>query len=178
MMKVFEKLQNPLLRQFMQDQNLRELLTKREFRISEEMFRQELAAGGDDDDIKELDVRFHDGFGEISGKVCKKPLPFEIPFSARLTVERVDFTPEGKFLLLKADEVKPFSLDWATAKIIGRVPFLSWRDGIITCDLERVPKLAPLFAREVKGIKPLDFVTLRDVTFQEGALVGRVKLVI
>lgn len=27
--------------------------------------------------------------------------------------------------MLKADEVKPFSLDWVTAKIVGRVPFLS-----------------------------------------------------
>lgn len=80
--------------------------------------------------------------------------------------------------MLKADEVKPFSLDWVTAKIVGRVPFLSWRNGVITCDLERIPKLAQLFAKEVKGSRPLDFVTLRDVTFQPGALVGRVKIVL
>ena len=178
MMKIFDKIPNPLLRQFMQDQNLRDLFTKREFRITEEFFQRELVAGGEDDEIRELEVKFHDGYGEITGKVRKKPLPFDITFSARLSVQRVDFTPEGKYLLLKADEVKPFSLDWVTAKIVGRVPFLSWRDGSITCDLARIPKLAPLFGAQVKGIRPLDFVTLRDVTFQPGALVGRVKIVL
>ena len=108
----------------------------------------------------------------------KKPLPFDISFSARLTIQRVDFTPEGKYLVLKADEVKPFSLDWVTAKIVRRVPFLSWQDGCVICDLARIPKLAPLFSAAVKGIRPLDFVTLRDVTFQPGALVGRIRLVI
>jgi len=178
MMKIFDKISNPLLKQFMQDQNVRDLLTKREFRITEEFFQRELVAGDEDDEIRELEVRFYEGYGEITGKVRKRPLPFDIPFSARLSVQRVDFTPEGKFLLLKAEEVKPFSLDWVTAKIVGRVPFLSWRDGIITCDLARIPKLAPMFGAEIKGIRPLDFVTLRDVTFQPGALVGRLKIVI
>ena len=178
MMKIFDKISNPLLKQFMQDQNVRDLLTKREFRISEELFQRELVAGDEDDGIRELQVRFHDGYGEITGKVRKKPLPFDIPFSARLSVQRVDFTPEGKFLLLQVDDVKPFSLDWVTARIVGRVPFLSWREGIITCNLARIPKLAPMFGAEVKGVRPLDFVTLRDVTFQPGAIVGRIKIVI
>ena len=178
MMKIFDKISNPLLKQFMQDQNVRDLLTKREFRITEEFFQRELVAGSEDDEIRELEVRFYDGYGEITGKVRKKPLPFDIPFSARLSVLRVDFTPEGKYFLLRTDEVKPFSLDWVTAKIVGRVPFLSWRDGVVTCDLARIPNLAPMFGAEVKGIRPLDFVTLRDVTFQPGALVGRVKIVI
>lgn len=177
MLNIFDKLQHPLLRQFMQDQNLMDLVAKREFRISEESFRRGLVTGGDDE-IKELDVRFMDGYGEISGKVCKRPLPFDIPFSARLTIERVEFTPEGKHLVLRAEEVKPLSLDWVTAKIIGRVPFLSWQEGSIICDLARVPKLAPIFGTEIKGIRPLDFITLRDVTFQPGAIVGRIKLVI
>ena len=81
-------------------------------------------------------------------------------------------------MVLKADQVKPFSLDWVTARIVGRAPFLSWHEGSITCDLTRVPKLAPLFKRELKGIRPLDFVTLREVAFEPGALVGRVKIVI
>jgi len=178
MMKIFDKISNPLLKQFMQDQNVRDLLTKREFRITEEFFQRELVAGGDDDEVRELEVRFYDGYGEITGKVRKKPLPFDIPFSARLSVQRVDFTTEGKFLLLQVDDVKPFSLDWVTARIVGRVPFLSWQDGVITCDLARIPKLAPMFGAAVKGIRPLDFVTLRDVTFQPGALVGRIKIVI
>ncbi len=178
MLKIFNKLSNPILKQFMQDQNLRDLFMKREFRITEEFFQRELAAGGEDDDIRELEVRFHEGYGEITGKVRKKPLPFDIPFSARLSVQRVEFTPEGKYLVLKADQVKPFSLDWVTARIVGRAPFLSWHEGSITCDLTRVPKLAPLFKRELKGIRPLDFVTLREVAFEPGALVGRVKIVI
>ena len=178
MMKILEKISNPLLKQFMQDQNLRDLFTKREFRITEEFFQRELVAGGEDDEIRELEVKFHDGYGEITGKFRKKPLPFDIPFSARLSVQRVDFTPEGKYIVLKIDEVKPFSLDGVTAKLVGRAPFLAWQDGAITCDLARIPKLAPLFGTEVKGIHPLDFVTLRDVTFQPGALVGRVKIVI
>lgn len=178
MLKIFDKIQNPLLKQFMQDQNLRELFTRREFRITEDFFQRELAAGGEDDDIRDLQVRFLDGYGEITGTVRKRPLPFEIPFSARLTVHRVEFTPEGKFLVLKADEVKPFSLDWVTAKVVGRIPFLSWQEGSIICDLTRIPKLAPLFGASVKGVRPLDFVTLRDVTIQPGALVGRIKIVI
>ena len=176
--KISDKIANPLLKQFMQDQNLRDLFTKREFRITEDFFQRELISGGDDDDIRELEVRFHDGYGEITGKVRKKPLPFDIPFSARLSVQRVDFTPEGKELVLKVDEVKPFSLNWVTARIVGRVPFLTWQEGSIICDLARIPKLAPLFSASVKGIHPLNFVTLRDVTFQPGALVGRVKVVL
>jgi hypothetical protein len=176
--KISDKIANPLLKQFMGDQNLRELFTKREFRITQEFFQRELGAGGEDDDLRELEIRFHDGYGEITGKVRKRPLPFDIPFSARLTVSRVEFTPEGKYLVLKADEVKPFSLDWVTAKVVGRVPFLAWQEGSVICDLARIPKLAPLFRASVKGIHPMDYVTLRDVTFQQGALVGRVKIVI
>jgi hypothetical protein len=178
MLKIFDKISNPLLKQFMQDQNLRELFTKREFRISDDFFQREIAPGEEDDDIRELEIRFHDGYGEITGKVRKRPLPFDIAFSARLTVARVEFTPEAKYLVLKAEEVKPFSLNWVTAKIVGRIPFLTWQEGNIICDLARVPKLAPLFRASVKGINPMDFVTLRDVTFQPGALVGRVKIVI
>ncbi len=176
--KVSDKITNPLLKQFMKDQNLRDLFTKREFRITQELFQRELMAPGEEDDIRELEIRFYEGYGEITGKVRKRPLPFDISFSARLTVQRVDFTPEGKYLVLKADEVKPFSLDWVTARIVGRVPFLSWREGSIICDLARIPKLVPLFGATVKGIHPLNFVTLRDVTFQPGALVGRVKIVL
>ncbi len=178
MLKIFNKISNPLLRQFMEEQNLRELFTKREFRITEELFQRELVSTGEEDDIRELEIRFHDGYGEITGKVRKRPLPFDISFSARLTLQRVDFTPEGRYLVLKADEVKPFSLDWVTARIVGRVPFLTWQAGSIICDLARIPKLAPLFGASVKGVHPLDFVTLRDVTFQTGALVGRVKIVL
>ena len=101
-----------------------------------------------------------------------------LEFPVTVNCAKIDFTPEGKYLLLKADEVKPFSLDWVTARIVGKVPFLSWKEGIIACDLERVPKLAPLFAASVKGVRPFDFLTLRDVSFQQGALVGRVKIVI
>jgi len=178
MTRIFDKIANPMLKRFMRDQNLHDLFTKREFRITEEFFQRELVSGGEDDDVQELKFRFYDGYGEITGKVRKKPFPFDIPFSARLSVERVEFTPEEKYLILKADEVKPISVGWVTAKIVERIPFLTWRDGGIICDLIKIPKLAPLFAATVKGVSPLDFVTLRDVTFQPGALVGRVKIVI
>jgi len=60
---IFDKIPNPLFRQFLQDQNLRDLFTKREFRITEEFFQQELAVGGEEDDIRDIVVRFHDGYG-------------------------------------------------------------------------------------------------------------------
>ena len=62
-MNIFDKIPNPLFRQFLQDQNLRDLFTKREFRITEEFFQQELAVGGEEDDIRDIVVRFHDGYG-------------------------------------------------------------------------------------------------------------------
>ena len=95
-MSILNMLKNPALLDLIKDQRLKEIVTRREVRFSEDYFHRELANKAMDEDIQELSMKFFDGYGEISGKVKKKLIPFSIPFSVRFTVERVFFTPKDK----------------------------------------------------------------------------------
>jgi hypothetical protein len=50
---------------------------------------------------------------------------------------------------------------------------LGYADGIISCDLARVPRLAGFFGLEVKGVKVADYLELRELAFEKGAITGR-----
>ena len=49
---------------------------------------------------------------------------------------------------------------------------------LISRDLTRVPRLAELFAYRVKGINPWDFIALKELSLNEGEIVGRVGVVL
>ena len=176
-MSIFDKLKNPALAAFMQDQNIRELVSRREFRLTEEYFHREFIAAAADDEIHSPELKFYDGYAELRAKIKKKLLP-EIPFSARFVLHGVEFGTMGKRVHLKVEQVKPLDSDWVTKRVVARVPFLSFSDGILTCDLTLVPKLAYLFSYQLKGINVADFITLKKLTIQQGEMVGRVGMVL
>ena len=175
-MSIFDLLKNPALLELIKDQRLKEIVTRREVRVSEDYFHREFVSRALDEEIQELSMRFLDGYGEISGKVKKKLLPFSVPFSARFELQRVDFTPKEKIIYLKIEEVKPLDVEWVTRKIVEKIPFLAYGDGVIACNLTQVPKLADFFGYHVKGIKVCDFLTIKELLFKEGELVGRLGI--
>ncbi|KAF0221399.1 MAG: hypothetical protein FD174_537 [Geobacteraceae bacterium] len=177
-LKNLDRLKNPALIELIKDQRLKEVVTRREFRVTEEYFHREFIAKALDEEMQELSLRFFDGYGEITGKVKKRPIPFTIPFSVRFAVEAVDFTPKGKVLHLKVEEVKPLDLDWVTGKVVERIPFLSYREGVITCDLTKVPRLADLFAYQIKGVRLCDFLTVKELLLKEGEVIGRLGFIL
>lgn len=175
-MSILNMLKSPALLDLIKDQRLKEIVTRREVRISEEYFHRELVNKAIDDEIQELSMKFFDGYGEICGKVKKKLIPFSIPFSVRFTVERVFFTPKDKMIFLKVEEVKPVDVEFVTRRIVAKLPFLSYSDGIIACDMARMPELNKFFSYNVHGIKVCDFLTIKELLFKEGEMIGRLGI--
>lgn len=171
-----DKLKNPALLDLLRDQRLKELLFRREFRMTEAYFYREFVRHAEDDEIRKLSLKFRDGYGELAGYVKKRLIPVAIPFSARFALHGVDFSPQAKKIHLRVEEVKPFNLDWVTRRIVEKIPFLAYGEGIVSCDLTRVPRLADFFASQVKGVRPCDFLAVRDIAFREGEIVGRVGI--
>jgi hypothetical protein len=177
-MSFFDRFDNPAFRELLRDQRLKDLLARREFRISEEYVQREFIGRAEDDEVQNLSLRFREGFGELSGQVRKRILPFAVPFSARLAIHGVEFNGMGKRVYLRLEDVRPFDLDWVTRRVVDKVPFLDYRDGLLVCDLKLVPRLDTLLAYRVGGAHLADFVTLRDLAFREGELVGRLGFVL
>lgn len=177
-MKIFDRIKNPALAELVKEQNLKDLILKREFRITEAYIQREFVVRAIDDDLPELSITLHDGYGLISGKMKRKLIPFAIPFSGRFSMQSVEFSRARKVLHLKLYEVGPVDLEWLTKKVVRAVPFLTYADNVVECNLMQVPRLAELFAYRVKGINPWDFITLKELSLEDGAIVGRVGVVI
>ena len=176
--KLKEKIKNPALQELVKEQSLKDLLIKREFRFSQGYLQREFMSRAPDDEILEFNLALFDGYGELTGKIKKRLLPFAINFSATFTIQGLEFSSARKTVLLKLEQVGPIDLDWLTKKVVQRIPFLSCSGDLITCDLTRVPRLAELFAYRVKGISPWDFMTLKELSLKEGEVVGRVGVVL
>lgn len=175
-MGIFDKLKNPALLELIRDQRLKELITRREFRISEEYAHRELVARVEDNEVRKLSLRFREGFAELAGEVKKRFIPFPIPFSVQVALDGIEFTPQDKTVRLRVDRIKPLDLDWVTARVVERSGFLTYRDGIVACDLTKVPHLAPYFDYRVKGVQLADFLAIKELSIREGELVGRLGL--
>jgi hypothetical protein len=181
--KLTEKLneRNPALAELMKEQSLKELFTKREFRLSQGYLQREFLARALDEEIVELTLTLRDGYGEVTGRMKKRLLP-AIPFSATFTIQGMEFSSARKCVLLKLEKLSPLDIDWLTKRVIGHIPFLSYAGEVITCDLTRVPRLAELFSRRIRlGSRELnvwDLVTLRELNLKEGEIVGRVGVVL
>jgi hypothetical protein len=175
--KFTERLKNPALVELVKEQSLKDLLIRREFRLSQGYLQREFLVRAQDDEMLELTLSLQDGYGEIAGKIKKRFLP-AISFSAVFTIEGMEFSSARKCVFLKLDKVGPVDLDWLTKKVVERIPFLSCRGDLIACDLTRVPRLAELFAYRVKGINVWDFIALKELSLKEGEIVGRVGVVL
>lgn len=178
-MTFFDKLRSTALLELIRDPRLKELVTRREFRLSQEELHRELvkqAVPGED--LQELRLTVGEGFLELSGRVKKRLLPFAIPFSARFSLHSLDFSPRNKAVHLRLDELKPLDLDRLTRKLTEKVPFLSYADGLVTVHLAKVPRLAGLFASQVRGFRPFDHIVLKELSFRDGEVVGRVGVLL
>jgi hypothetical protein len=179
-MSIFDRIKNPSLAELVKDQNVKELLLKREFRITQSYLQREFVSQALDDELVELSLGIFDGYGDIAGKVKKRLVPFAIPFSATFTLQGMEFSSTRKIVMLKLEKVGPVDVAWLTRKFVERVPFLSCTGDLIVCDLTKVPRLAELFAYRVKGLglNPWDLVTLKELSLKEGEIVGRVGVVL
>ena len=175
--RINDRIKNPALAELVKEQSLRDLLTKRAFRISQGYLQREFLSRALDDEIVELSLLLCDGYGEITGKLKKRFLP-ALPFSATFTVQGMEFSSARKCVLLKLEKVGPIDLDWLTRKVVRHIPFLSCSGDLITCDLTRVPELARLFDYRIKGLNVWDLITLKELSLRDGEIVGRVGVVL
>jgi len=178
-MSIFDKLKGGALLELARDPRLKELVTKREFRVDQEELRRELlkqAAG--EEELQELAVTVGEGYLELAGKVKKKLLPFAIPFTARFSLHSLDFSPHAKAVHLRLDEMKPFEVDALTRKLVEKVAFLSFDDGLVTVPLDKVPRLGSLLNSQVRGFRPFDHIVLKELRFHDGEVVGRVGVLL
>jgi hypothetical protein len=165
--------------EMMKDPRLRELVTRREFSISREELQQELLSQtADEEGLQDLTVQVGDGFLEISGRVKKRMLPFAIPFSARFSLHSLEFSPRSKTVHLKLEELKPFEVDSLTKKLVEKLPFLSFADGLVTIQLEKVPRLAGLFGCRIGSFRPFDHIVLKQLNFMEGEVTGKIGVLL
>jgi len=176
-MSLFDAFQQkmPQVATLLADPRLRELLTRRELRVTDDYLNREIMQQAGDDELHGLSLRFLEGYGELSGTVRKRLLP-AIPFSARFNVHGVEFGPMGKRLHLSLDEVRPIDLNWLTRRLVERVPFLAYRDGLMICDLLQMPTLGPWLDYRFKGKRLADFVTVKELVIREGELVARLGI--
>jgi hypothetical protein len=178
-MSIFDKLKGSALLELVRDPRLHELVTKREFRVGQEELQHELlkqAAG--EEELQELAVTIGEGHLELAGKVKKRMLPFAIPFTARFSLHSLDFSPHTKAVHLRLDEVTPFEIDALTRKLVEKVPFLTFNNGLVTVHLGKVPRLAALLNSQVRGFRPFDHIVLKELHFHPGAVVGRVGVLL
>jgi hypothetical protein len=178
-MSFFEKMKSSALLELIKDPRLKDLVTKREFRISQEQLQREFVSQtAGEEELEDLALVVGEGFVELSGRVKKRPLPFSIPFSARFSLHSLEFSVRSKTVHLKLEELKPFSLDSLTKKLVEKVPFLSFADGLVTVHLVKAPRLAGLLTCQVKGFRPFDHIVLKELRFHEGEVVGRVGVML
>jgi hypothetical protein len=178
-MSIFDKLKGSALLELARDPRLKELVTKREFRVGQEELQRELLkqmAG--EEELQELAVTVGEGHLELTGKVKKRMLPFAIPFTARFSLHSLDFSPHTKAVHLRLDEVKPFEVDALTRKLVEKVPFLAFNNGLVTVHLAKVPRLAGLLTSQVRGFRPFDHIILKELHFHSGEVVGRVGVLL
>jgi hypothetical protein len=177
--RIKERIKNPALAELVKDQNLKDLLVKREFRITQGYLQREIFSRAVDEELPEFSVKLGEGYGQVSGKVKKRLLPFTIPFSATFTIQGVEFSATRKLVLLKLEQVAPVDFDWLTRKFVERIPCLSMMGGdVIACDLAKVPRLAELFSYRITGLNPWDFIVLKELAFREGEVAGKVGVVL
>ncbi|HEY6873339.1 MAG TPA: hypothetical protein VI298_11505 [Geobacteraceae bacterium] len=177
-MSIFEKLKSTAFLELVRDPRLKELVTRREFRVSQEELHREFASRAADEELQELALAVGEGFLEVSGRVKKRLIPFAIPFSARFSLHSLDFSPHNKAVHLRLEDMKPFDVESLTKKAVEKVPFLSFADGLVTVHLAKVPRLAGLFACQVHGFRPFDHIVLKELRFHEGEVVGRVGVML
>lgn len=177
-MSLFDTIKSGALLELMRDPRLKDLVSRREFRITEEELRREFLKRAPDEEVPELSVTVAEGCIEVSGAVRKKPLPVAVPFSARFSLHSLEFTPRTKAVHLRLEQLQPLNLDWLTRRLVEKVPFLSFEQGLVTVDLVKVPRLAPLLTSQVNGFYPFDHVVLKDLTFRQGEVVGKLGVML
>ena len=175
--RINERIKDPALVELVKEQSLRDLLTKRAFRISQGYLQREFLNRAIDEEIVEFSIALFDGYGELSGKMKKRLLP-AIPFSATFTIHGMEFSAARKCVQLKLEKVGPVDIDWLTRKVVQRIPFLDYSGDLITCDLTRVPRLRELFAYRIKGLDIWNLITLKELSLRDGEIVGRVGVVL
>jgi hypothetical protein len=178
-MNIFDKLKQSPLLEMLKDPRLKELVTRREFSISrEELQREILSQTAQEEELQDLTLLVGEGFLEISGRVKKRMLPFAIPFSARFSLHSLEFSPRSKTVHLKLEELKPFEVDSLTKKLLEKLPFLTFADGLVTIHLEQVPRLAGLLGCRIGSFRPFDHIVLKKLSFQEGEVTGKIGVLL
>ncbi|WP_224983553.1 hypothetical protein [Geomonas agri] len=176
--RIQDRLNDPAFMGLVQEQSLKDLLLRREFRITQEYLQREFLDKAVDDELVEFKLAIENGYCELSGRLKKRLVPFAIPFSASFTIEGIEFSATRKCVFLKHGPVTPLDLDWLTRKVVQRIPSLSMMGDLLVCDLNQVPRLAELFAHRVKGISIWDYITLKELWLKRGELGGRVGVVL
>lgn len=176
--RIQDRLNDPAFMGLVQEQSLRDLLVRREFRIPQEYLQREFLDKALDDELVEFKLTIAHGYGEVSGRFKKRLVPFAIPFSASFTIQGIEFSAARKCVFLKLGPITPLDVDWLTRKVVERIPSLSMMGEVLVCDLNRVPRLAELFAHRVKGISIWDYLTLKELWLKHGEIGGRVGVVL
>lgn len=172
-MAITDILGNAPLWSFIKDQNVKEIITKQEFRVSEEYLHRELVSRAGSEKVRELSLKIFEGYAEISGKLQQRMLPLLIPFLARLAVNGFEFNRKNKSVHLKVDMVKPMGSDMLVGKLADKIPFINYEKGVAYCDLTKVPLLSALLGYHVKGVPVSNFVTIKELTLNKGEIVGK-----
>ncbi|MBU5635921.1 hypothetical protein KOM00_04170 [Geomonas sp. Red69] len=176
--RIQDRLNDPAFMGLVQEQSLKDLLLRREFRITQEYLQREFLDKALDDELVEFKLVIENGYCDVSGRLKKRLVPFAIPFSASFTLEGIEFSAARKCVFLRLGPVAPLDLDWLTRKVVQRIPSLSMMGELLVCDLGKVPRLAELFAHRVKGTSIWDHITLKELWFRQGEIGGRVGVVL
>ncbi len=139
-MSIFDKLKQSGMADLIRDQQMKELLTRGEFRIHRGVRPPRIPRHG-------CRRRYPRSLPPLLRRPRrtvrhreKRLLP-AISFATRFGIQGVEFGRMGKRIYLQLQEVRPLDLDWVNERIIGRVPFLDYHGSLIACDLPASPAL-------------------------------------
>ncbi len=158
---------------FIKDQKIKEIVTKREFRFSEEYLHGELVKRAGARKVNDLSLKIYDGYAQITGRVKQWPMPVPMPFLVRLGVHGTEFSSGSKNVFLRIDEVIPEDGELLIGQLTEKIPCLTYHKGMVVCNLAQVPRLGDLFGYRVKGIQVMDYVTVKELALNKGELVAR-----
>ncbi len=172
-MAISDILGNAPLWDFIKDQNLKDIITRKEFRITEEYLSRELVKHAGNGKVTDLSLKIHDGYAEVTGKVKAWPMPMPVSFLVRFELQGYEFNRAGKSVQLKVDVARPPGGDLLLGKLAEKIVFLTYEKGIASCDLTKVPLLSGLLGYHVKGKPVIDFVMIKELTLNKGEIVGK-----
>lgn len=175
--RLIRTIQSETAREFLRDQSIGDLLIRRQFRLTQSQLNRMLLSLGDPESAGSLSMTLGEGVMELEGRVPLSMLP-AMTVRASLTIAGILTTRDGPVVRLRVESVHPLPVVPFISRIVERIPFLTYRDGLVHCHLHRLPGLDRILLQRVGSQRLVDILILRELHLRQNELTGRVGILL